>query len=68
MKVQITLSDDREAVRAELAAAGVDASGVADLGYDAVPDVPKQAFATYREAKLDELAGKRVSGLRGGGG
>src|SRR5262245_41954667 len=68
MKVQIVLSEDRQAVRAELEAAGVSTEGVAELGYEAVPDAPKKAFSLYREEKLKELAGKRMSGLRGGSG
>ena len=47
MKIQITLSEDRDATREELAAAGIDPSGVAQLGYDHVPDAPKGAFANY---------------------
>jgi len=68
MKVQIALSEDREAVVAELEREGIPTDGVAKLGYDDVPDAPKQAFNLYRENKLKELEGKRISGLRGGGG
>ena len=47
MKISITLSEDRDATREELAAAGIDPSGVAQLGYDHVPDAPKGAFTNY---------------------
>lgn len=98
-KVQIVLSEDRDAVKAELAAAGISTEGVAELNYGDVPDVgarpPELAAAgsthpgfrpaprvkgdgappmvddegtsalekTYREAKLDDLRGRRISGV-----
>lgn len=47
-KVQIVLSEDRDAVRAELAAAGIPTEGVAELNYadvaDAAPRPEKLAF------------------------
>jgi lipoic acid synthetase len=61
-KVQIVLGEDRAAVRAELAAAGISAEGVAELNFDAVPDAPKRA-QEYREAKLEDLRGRRISGV-----
>lgn len=67
-KVQIVLSEDRAATRAELEREGIPSEGVAELGYEAVPDAPKKAFNLYRDEKLKELEGKRISGLRGGGG
>lgn len=103
-KAPATLSSDREAVRAELEAAGIDTGGVADLGWDAVPDVDVRPVAlakagsshsgyvdtlghmggrvkgdgappqvdgegvsehenAYRAAKLDDLRGRRISGV-----
>jgi len=53
MKIQITHSENRESVRKELTAAGITTDGVADLGYDHVPDAPKQAFANYTPSNID---------------
>lgn len=47
MKISITHSENRASVRAELEAAGITTDGVADLGYDHVPDAPKAAFSEY---------------------
>jgi lipoyl synthase len=41
MKINITLSENREDVRAELAAAGIPTDGVAELNYEAMPNVAK---------------------------
>ncbi|MCP5404748.1 MAG: lipoyl synthase [Pseudomonadaceae bacterium] len=99
-KVQIVLSEDRDAVRAELAAAGIPTEGVAELNYGDVPDAavrpPELAGvgsshagfrpaplrvkgdgappavdaqgtseheASYRDAKLADLRGRRISGV-----
>lgn len=62
-KVQIVLSEDRAAVRAELEAAGVSAEGVAELHYEAVPNALKNDALAYREAKLEDLRGRRISGV-----
>ncbi len=82
----VTLSADRDAVRAELTEAGIPTDGVAELSWgnvaNAMPARTKGDGAppltddegtselepSYRDAKLKELAGKRISGLRGGGG
>jgi lipoic acid synthetase len=63
MKIQIALSEDREAVKTELAEAGIPTDGVAQLNYEHIPDAPKQAFNLYREQKLKELSEKRISGV-----
>lgn len=44
-KVQIVLSEDRDAVRAELAAAGIPTEGVAELNYAGVADVAARPAA-----------------------
>jgi lipoic acid synthetase len=56
MKIHITHSEDREATRQELAAAGIPTDGVADLGYADVPDAPKAAFAAYSKRTKGDSA------------
>lgn len=56
-KVQIVLSEDRDAVRAELAAAGISTEGVAELNYGEVAD------AAPRPAELT-AAGSSHAGFR----
>lgn len=56
MKISITHSENRADVRAELEAAGITTDGVADLGYDHVPDAPKGAFANYTKRTAGDSA------------
>jgi len=53
MKITLTHSENREDIRQELAAAGIPTDGVAELGYDHVPDAPKAAFDTYKNTTID---------------
>ncbi len=58
-KVQIVLSEDRDAVRAELEAAGISTEGVAELNYADVPDVAARpdalAFAGSSHAGFKDM-------------
>ena len=53
-KVQIVMDTDdqnREAIRQELASAGIDATGVSDLGYESVADAPVPESMRRKETR-----------------
>lgn len=56
VKIQITQTDSQTAARAELASIGVDPSGVADLGYEHVPDAtpPARRISGVGTGKMPE--------------